>query len=62
MANAVRYDVLVDGHSIYCGPLRSAKLVYDSIIKYRDLCINFASDSSCEFPSSLFLHVVLAFH
>lgn len=32
MANARRYRVEVDGTVIYVGPIRSAQLIYDSII------------------------------
>lgn len=32
MANAKRYTVMVDGKSIYVGPVRSAELVYNSIV------------------------------
>lgn len=32
MANAKRYTVVVDGKSIYVGPVRSAELVYNSLV------------------------------
>lgn len=38
MANAKRYDVLLDGNCIYCGPIRSAQLVYDSLYLALKLC------------------------
>lgn len=73
MAGIVRYDVLVDGDSVYTGPIRSARLAYDTLISFSDYvktAIDVVADSSddpsfkecCLHIKNTLPSIVLAFH
>lgn len=44
MAPQKHYDVIIDGQSVYHGPIRTAREIYDALLIFRNIALSHPSN------------------